>query len=231
MMQTSNISVETPENIRLEFELAGLASRFLAYLMDAIIQFAVLMILFYVISIASAVFSAISIDFSKEWVPVLLIISVFLLYEGYYIFFETYWRGQSVGNDMLPPVWFYPTYGIGSAVLISNRLSKRIGDFAAGTIVVREKRVRGFEHVRSLQIHPDYLRQIRMPFTGRLNKQDLYLVREFFFRKNSFSGDVRVRLASKIAEYVRSKLKMEQPISNPVKFLDDLMLFLENRTQ
>lgn len=257
MIQTTKIAVDTPENIQLEFELAGLASRFLAYLMDALIQLAILLILFYALTIAAVALSSFVPEEARDFLPVAAILLIFLLYEGYFVFLETYWRGQSIGKrilglrvvkdggqpirftdafirnimrfaDMLPPIWFYPTYGIGCAVLMSNRLHKRIGDFAAGTIVVREKRIRGFEHVRALQIHPDMLRQIRMPFTGSLTNDDLYVVREFFYRKNTFPPDVRLKLAESIATHIRVKLRMEQPIAQPVKFLDDLMLYLEN---
>lgn len=258
---SQRLVLETAENIAVEFELAGLASRFLAYVVDAIIQMAVLVILVYVVSIAAALLSsAVSLDIEGGWVTAVLILAIFILYEGYFILFETMWRGQSIGKrilglrvikdngqsvafldvvirnimrfaDMLPPVLYFPTYGLGSVVLMSNRFHKRIGDFAAGTIVVREKFLRGFDHVRSLKIHPDYLRQIRIPFTGRLSNDDIHLVREFFYRKNTFPPDIRKRLSAKISRYITQRLKMTTaiPDEQAMKFLDDLMLYMENQ--
>ncbi len=255
--------LETAENIALEFELAGLASRFLAYVLDAIIQLAILLILVYLVSITAALLSSVKwLNVEGDWLVAALIIGIFLLYEGYFIFFETLWRGQSIGKrilglrvikdngqavafldvvirnimrfaDMLPPVLYYPTYGLGSVVLMSNRFHKRIGDFAAGTLVVREKSMKGFEHVRSLKIHPDYLRQIRIPFTGRLSNDDIHLVREFFFRKNMFPAELRRRLGFRIATYISKRLKANITMTEPesIRFLDDLMLYLENQRQ
>lgn len=258
---SQRLILETAENIAVEFQLAGLASRFLAYVIDAVIQMAILVILVYVLSISAAILSsAVSLNVENGWISAVLILAIFLLYEGYFILFETMWRGQSIGKrilglrvikdngqsvafldvvirnvmrfaDMLPPVLYFPTYGLGSVVIMSNRYHKRIGDFAAGTIVVREKFIHGFDHVRSLKIHPDYLRQIRIPFTGRLTNDDIHLVREFFYRKNTFPPDVRKQLSAKICRYITKRLKLTTaiPDERAMKFLDDLMLYMENQ--
>jgi uncharacterized RDD family membrane protein YckC len=86
----------------------------------------------------------------------------FLLFFGYYFFFEWLWDGQTPGKRYYGlrvkmtnglPLTFWPAfirnvvrlvdflpllYGFGTVVAISNSLSQRAGDFAAGTIVVRE---------------------------------------------------------------------------------------------
>src|SRR4029078_5649079 len=81
---------------------------------------------------------------------------------GYYMVFEILWNGQTPGKRLvgvrvmrengypIRPVdavirnlvrivdWLPATYGIGVLTMLLNKRSKRLGDFASGTIVVRE---------------------------------------------------------------------------------------------
>lgn len=257
----NKLIVETPENIFLEFELAGLGSRFLAYLIDTIIQVLILLGVFYV---GTVLFGTIGLlagspNMSGTLMSVLSVLALFVVYEGYFIFFETRWQGQSVGKkilhlrvvkdegypvsfwdsvlrnllrvvDAMPPLSFFPSYGLGSAVLLSNRQAKRVGDFVAGTLVIKERPYHGFEHLSSIQTNPAYVQNIHITNLNRLTDLDVYLLREFFFRKNTWPPDVRQELANKLSDRLRTKLVVSSPTyTNPVRFLDDLMLLLEYR--
>ncbi len=257
----NKLVVETPENIFLEFELAGLGSRFLAYLVDTIVQSLILLAVFYVagllVAVSAAAFrSAAPGDTAQK---VLIALAMFLVYEGYFIYFETRWQGQSVGKkllnlrvvkdggfpvsfwdvvirnvfrvvDALPPLAVFPSYGLGSAVLLANRQAKRIGDYVAGTLVIKERPYQGFEHFSAIQTNPEYIQQIRIGNLHRLEARDYYLLREFFFRKNSFPPSSRQNIASQLAGYLSRKLDVPAGLyTNPVKFLDDLMLLTEHR--
>lgn len=87
----------------------------------------------------------------------------FIIFWGYYIVFELLWNGQSPGKrvakirvvrtdgnpigflqsavrNLVRFVDFMPTaYGFGLVTMFFNSKSRRLGDFAAGTIVVRDK--------------------------------------------------------------------------------------------
>lgn len=255
------LAVETPENIFLEYELAGLGSRFIAFWIDTLIQIFISMALMYVLLIIggfAGVFSG-STQFSGTVQTVLMILALFLLYQGYYIFFEVRWKGQSPGKklmrlrvirengvpvsfypstlrnvlrviDMLPPILFIPSYGLGSLVLIMSPMAKRIGDYAAGTLVIREQGFRGFEVFASVQTRPEYIKKLRIPITRRIQGADYYLLREFFFRKNTLQPDRRERIAAKLAAHFRKQLHTPfQSQDNNIRFLDDLMLLTESK--
>lgn len=253
--------IETPENIYLEFELAGLGSRFLAYLIDTVIQLLLAFALIYILAIVFGILGSAlnNVSVASSWQLALVGIIIFLIYEGYFITCETAWRGQSVGKkilnlrvvkdggypitfwdsvirnilrvvDMLPPLWVIPSYGLGSAILLANAQSKRIGDYVAGTLVIKEKPASGFEHFSALHINPEYIRHIKIPFAHRIDGIEYYLLREFFYRKNLFPPYERQKMAQKLATHIKKTIKLDpDTYTNDQRFLDDLMLLLESK--
>lgn len=256
-----NLVVETPENIFLEFELAGLGSRFIAYLIDLVAMGVCVIGLTGLLSVVFTVFGTLihDMEIGDSWQKALIAIGLFLIFDGYFIFFETVWKGQSVGKkalglrvvkdggypvtfldsvirnvlrvvDALPPLFFFPSYGLGSAVLISNRQSKRIGDFVAGTMVIRERTTSGFENFTTLKANPDYIRNIRIPHVQKVQGLDYFMLREFFYRKNIFPVEQRLHIARALAGHIKKQIKFSDGYQdNDIRFLDDLMLLLESK--
>lgn len=163
-----SVTVRTPESIAFTYELAGLGSRFLAVALDLMFQTVLLFGLLFLVSFgagrAAEVGAALRLN-GNQVTSLFLAVSVFALFIilfGYFIFFEAAWNGQTPGKRLLGIRVVrdggYPI-DIGSAVLrnlvrvveavffyipaaLSALLSsqnKRLGDFAAGTIVVRDR--------------------------------------------------------------------------------------------
>lgn len=148
--------VETPEYVIFEFELAGLASRAVAWAIDAFIILLLVILAFTVASFAGVV--------SEGAAFALSAVLVFVIQWGYHAAFEWAWRGQTPGKravglrvlqDTGVPIGFYQamlrnllrildslpvTYLLGALVLVTNRRAQRLGDMLAGTIVVRERK-------------------------------------------------------------------------------------------
>lgn len=97
------------------------------------------------------------------WFKALGILFVFILFFGYFVIFETIWNGQTPGKRLMRlrviqedgrPVTFFsafsrnvirladmvvpPFYSVGLIAAFASRYSKRLGDFVAHTVVVRE---------------------------------------------------------------------------------------------
>jgi len=154
-------SVLSPEKIYFSFNLAGLGSRFAALLIDGIIQ-----------SVLAAFFVAgfflMGTSFSEEmtwfeWLVIaILIIGLFIIFYGYFIFFETIWNGQTPGKRAMKlrvirddggAVTFVSVLirnvlrlvdsllggAIGVISILVSKKCQRLGDMAAGTLVVREQ--------------------------------------------------------------------------------------------
>lgn len=154
--------VETPENIRFGYDVADIGSRFLAVLIDSLIQGVM-----YVLLLVAIVF--ITIQFSDVQLPslvsqalaVLLILTLFLIQFGYFLFLEIFLNGRTPGKllfhlrvikdngyplspmdaiirNLVRVIDFFPfAYGVGVLVMFFNKRAKRLGDYAAGTLVVK----------------------------------------------------------------------------------------------
>ncbi|HEX2953203.1 MAG TPA: RDD family protein [Bacillota bacterium] len=159
--------MQTPENVRIVYNVAGLGTRFFALFIDSIIQNTVV----FLFTLALNKFNGFSlinlpkdINIFKGLYFGVLIAVLFLVYFGYFIFFEFFWDGQTPGKkifglkvrrnegrpldflsvlirniirliDMLPFC-----YIVGFIFAFFNPSWKRLGDFAAGTIVIKERK-------------------------------------------------------------------------------------------
>lgn len=167
-----SVTVRTPEAIAFYYELAGLGSRFLALLVDMILQGAAFIALIIVGSLGArrAATLATALHLSQKnlesTVVAVVILLAFCLFYGYFIAFEQYWNGQTPGKRLLGIRVVrdggYPVELAGSTIrnliriieqllgfyfisvisMLASSENKRLGDYAAGTIVVRD---RGFE--------------------------------------------------------------------------------------
>jgi uncharacterized membrane protein SpoIIM required for sporulation/uncharacterized RDD family membrane protein YckC len=155
------ISIVTPDHIELDFELAGLGSRFLALIIDTVL-IGVLIVILAIAAVALGIgaLSLRSIN-AGSWVWAFAVLVYFLVTWGYFLFFEALNRGQTPGKkwtgirvlrddglpvgwresalrnlvraaDILPP----PACIVGGLAIILSKDGKRLGDLLAGTIVV-----------------------------------------------------------------------------------------------
>lgn len=165
MSNADRYTLETPENVEVDFELAGIGSRFCAMLIDSLVIAGLIaagliaMLILSAASLAEAERNALP---SNRWLMALLAIGAALVLDGYFIFFELVMRGQTPGKkamkvrvlrddgtpvtakevavrNLLRIVDFLPAaYAVGTIAMFCSPLCKRLGDIAAGTIVVKE---------------------------------------------------------------------------------------------
>jgi uncharacterized RDD family membrane protein YckC len=155
-----HLTIETPEQVPLEFLLAGIGSRFLALTLDIAIQALAGALLL----IAGTVIAGAELGPQGEtWIGAALVLTLFLIQIGYFAFFEVIWNGQTPGKrymhlrviqDSGRPITAYAAIsrnllrivdslpGIYAVAIVSALLSaksKRLGDYVAGTVVVHER--------------------------------------------------------------------------------------------
>src|SRR5687768_12029108 len=152
--------IVTPEAVVLEFAPAGLASRSVAAAIDFTIQIGAFLVLALLVGVLFRLTGGDSVGIAY----VVLIIGAFLILLGYSVLFEVLWNGRTPGKAALSPRvvttegapvrfrhavvrsalglldFYLPPFGICAtvAVLLTTR-SQRLGDLAAGTIVLRQR--------------------------------------------------------------------------------------------
>lgn len=166
------VRIITPENVAFRFRLADLGSRFIALFVDMLVQLVLFTVTATIIFIAGAGVAALAnivlqgadtISSSIMNIAVsMIVVSLFLVEWGYFVFFEVRSGGQTPGKRLMKlrvvrdqgqPVRFFdsvirnilrivdllpPLYLVGLISVLASKQNKRIGDLAAGTIVVRE---------------------------------------------------------------------------------------------
>ncbi len=154
--------IETPENVELRQPLAGIGSRFMAGLIDHLIIFVCLIVLILFLWLLGVLAAWGSFDQIWDWAFALVLLVAFLIYWGYFVLFEFTLNGQSPGKkrmgirvvreggvplafsgiairNLLRPVDFLPGgYAVAGLCMFLTRKMQRLGDLAAGTVVILE---------------------------------------------------------------------------------------------
>ncbi len=218
------LEVRTPESIAFSYELAGVGSRFLAVAIDLTIQIALLLLLVWGASSMHLHFPRGAGRLAYNiWLGGLVAI-VFLLFYGYFIVFEAFWNGQTPGKRILGirvvrdggyPVDFMASlirnlirvgemlvgfYAISAVVAVLSPLNKRIGDLAAGTLVIREARMESPEQMLREVAEPVYAA------TAYVSGDERALIRRFLERRDDLVPQRRAALAHQLAERVRPRV-------------------------
>ena len=221
------LTIETPEQIPLEFPLAGIGSRFLAVLVDTLIQTAISIVLM-VLGLLVVIGLLSSSQAAGLWAFAGFILVIFLLQFGYFAFFEAVWNGQTPGKRQLHlrvikdsgrPITTYeavtrnllrivdsvPGYGIGILSILLSAKSQRLGDHVAGTVVVLEKPL-------STQAKISWNPAPAAPPTGydigRISPEEFQLIEAFLLRRYELDPAVRYKMARQIADRLAEKLQI-----------------------
>jgi uncharacterized RDD family membrane protein YckC len=241
------ITITTPEQVEFSYELAGLGSRFLAFLIDSLIKSASILIIWILLSLIGAHIHLDLTAKTENLVTSYLSLSTLVLgglagfiVIGYYVFFETLWNGQTPGKKLaglrvmkengrsinifdaaarnfLRAVDFLPSfYLLGSILVQFNGRGKRMGDMAAGTVVVKCENETPPVPFPELEVAPP---PVQLPLE-RLGAEEHHLVRSFITRRNELSSDTRSRLAHLIVSVVMKKLSLTE---NPFTAEEDLL--------
>src|SRR5471032_1058312 len=219
----NTMEVETPELVVLSYTIAGVGSRAYA----ALIDYAICFIIVLVADIGITVFVAKSGGLMRNTSSVLaisiIVIVQFAVLWGYYVLFEALNDGRTPGKmlqrlrvvrdggysvtfgasavrnlmrivDMQPLL----VYGVGMISVLLSKSGKRLGDMAAGTIVVKEDLVRQPAPTE----RPAGFSSASQPprLHAALTAAEYELLERFSQRQRDLDADRRAILAGQLAE-------------------------------
>ena len=154
----------------------------------------------------------------------LLVTIVFAIFFGYFIAFEALWNGRTPGKKIVGvrvvrdggyPIDFgaalirnlirvgealIGAYGLSAIAMLVSPENKRLGDIAAGTIVVRESRVAPPAIALETAPEPSY------GATRYLSGEERALVKRFLERRDGLALEQRRDLAMRLADRIRPRL-------------------------
>jgi uncharacterized RDD family membrane protein YckC len=221
------IVIRTPENIELRYALTGAGSRAAAYFIDLMVMFFAAQIGGQVLATGAAVvLRAFSAD-SHVWAAALASLLVFALYNGYFIFFEWLFNGQTPGKrvvhirvikqggyalrffdtllrNLLRTIDFIPVfYGVGLVSLLFTRNSQRLGDLVAGTVVVRQQEVQTQSLLPELPPSATPPASLQATQLASIPAEVIALTSEFMGRRAELAPRFRQELGAELVDLIQ----------------------------
>jgi uncharacterized RDD family membrane protein YckC len=225
--KTNTLQIRTPEGIVFSEQIAGPVPRFLAWLVDAFIIFALSSFVGMILNLMSLI--------AGGFIQAFAILAFFLLSVGYGIGLEWFWRGQTLGKralrlrvvdahglrlkfsqivirNLLRVVDAMPAlcYLVGGVACALSRRSQRLGDFAANTIVVHIPNVRepNLDQImagkyNSLRSCPHLEARLRQ----RVSPAEASLALQAIVRRDLLEPAARLELFEEIAAHFREKVQ------------------------
>jgi uncharacterized RDD family membrane protein YckC len=237
------LDIPTAEAVDVHYELAGLGSRFLAVAFDLVVQLLATGLLVGIVAFAAppllgVVTRAGLRDPVAAMALAFVVIVLFAIFFGYFIVFEVVWNGRTPGKRALGvrviraggfPVDLTAAvvrnlvrvlevslggYALSGIVALRSPRNQRIGDYAAGTIVVWDRPLRA-----------DILDVIADAASARddgLSAVDRELIERFMQRRATLEVNARAVVAGTIAARVRPKLAAAFPHLDDESLLEHL---------
>ncbi len=155
--------VTTPERVELSMPVAGIGSRTGAYLIDALLLFLFWSALYFALSFVADFEGLVS--SMSTLAQMIALLGLFATQWVYWTVCEVFWNGQTPGKriagirvvredgapvrffesavrNLLRAIDFLPAgYAVGLISMMFSRHGRRLGDLAAGTVLVRQEKV------------------------------------------------------------------------------------------
>jgi len=240
------LNILTPENVHVEYELAGIGSRFAAFIIDLLIQLFVFSITLLVLYFAGFDYSLIILELGVQ-AAIFATTLLILFHILYFPFFELIMKGQTPGKKLfsirvirqsgeplgmfdsvlrnfLRMVYLIPLlYLLDAFFVILTKNYKRIGDYAANTIVVKVRK-------RDELITIDDVINRDFDSDDYVESDNIYpvthfeydVLKEFLARKDSV-GERRFVFAYNFNKYFSRKFNVEHAYESPYEFFEEIV--------
>ena len=256
----NRLAVVTPEGVRLELAIAGIGSRFAARLLDSLIQMAFIIALFFVTMMTAGGLASVGGSSNSTSAGALLIIAVFFLVIFvimflYDLIFELAMGGQTPGKravglrvvdatgaparpasilvrNLVRIIDFLPLYYIvGLVTMLATQKTQRLGDLAAHTIVIRERKGDTRTHLQAsagLQTSvPPHI--VENWDVSGVSPEELQLCRQFLARRFTVPPAVRYSLSVDVANRLATKVSGLPASCHPEMVIEGVVLAKELR--
>ena len=236
------ITIATPEGVAIEMVLAGLGSRFLARLLDSVIQVLVIIALLVGLGVAGS---------SSGIAVAVFFIALFLVVFAYDVVFETLNNGRTVGKmaagirvvgRLGEPVRFVTSavrniariadflpafYLVGTISIVATEHDQRLGDLAAGTVVVRDRFPGLAQLPAPITVTPA---AVATWDVSAIRPDEVQAIRQFLDRRLSLRWPARSYFAVDLANRVAARVVGVPPNAHPEYVLEGIVVAKQSRT-
>ncbi len=245
----SDLGFVTPDAVALDLEVATIGSRGIAYLLDLALFAAG----FVVLSLVQLALGGGGWFDSGLGVAIALVLA-FLWQFGYPIGFETLWRGRTLGKAAMglrvvtvegapvgvrhatiravtAPFEVLLTTGlVASIASFASPRAQRLGDLAAGTLVVRERRIAREPQAATFRPPPGSETYVAQVDVSAVGPREYGLVRDTLRRAGELPAEARWQVAGEVADAIAPRVRPLPPAgTSPEAFLAAVAAAVQRR--
>ncbi len=251
-MNQPDYLISTPENVDLHLELAGLGNRVIAALVDTFYSYVLILLVVLITVVGTTATDYLPLGSNAPVVVYALIgaaiMACLVIHFGYFIFFEGSWRGQTPGKRLMhirvidqngQPISWSASFirnlirtvdtGIclvGLVVLLIDRNERRLGDLAAGTLVIRERLSEPMPDTTAFDMD---IQSSDAVDAGRISAREYELLLTFLERREKLTKSNRQLMARKLETFFKKKLGETPGDEAPERFLERLYVAYQQR--
>jgi uncharacterized RDD family membrane protein YckC len=253
------LTIQTPEQVGFEYVLAGLGSRTAAFLLDTVIRWSFIIAILVMVALFHKFLPVLELsawitDLSKTWLIALAVLAYGLVDLGYFLFFEALWSGQTPGKrrqglrvmriNGQPIGWLESSirnilravdliggvYPVGIVVVFLSHNNQRIGDYAAGTVVIVERKQDVPGDTKGA-LSPQVLTHPEIEwYVSRLKPAQYQVLRSFLERREQMEEGHRHELARLLSHQLLKKMSRSTRISMSYEsFIGEVVASYEKR--
>lgn len=230
------IEINTTQNVAIQYELATLLDRFLAFILDAVIIFGTIFLI--------TVFTAPFLNNEFNYIAFFILYPIFFFYS---LVFEVFNDGQSLGKKAMQirvvkitgkepelsdylirwvfrAIDIYVSFGSIAAIFISSsNKNQRLGDLIAQTTVIKVKPSMelNLEDILKISSRTDY--EPMYPEVKRLKEEELLLVKNVIERARKHPNRAHELAVQETVDNLKVRLDIVSLQQNNIEFLKTLI--------
>lgn len=227
----AKFKINTSQNVNIELKIAGVGDRLVALIIDSLILMGISIFLMMLVA-------AIEVNETTQ----IIIFSIYgFIMLLYHFFLEWLFKGQTIGKKYRKIKVIHKSgveasvfqllirnlvrlvdsiYGLGLLVVFISKKSQRLGDLAAGTIVVKTSDETNLNDTAFVELDTNYEPTFRKLEILRLNEKDMEMIKEIIDRP---SENMNWKLVGLLAENITKKSEIEQGSLHSLEFLQKVL--------
>ncbi|MFN1834421.1 RDD family protein [Balneola sp. MJW-20] len=232
--------IETAQHVKLNYEIAGVGERVLAYLLDG-----------FFIGVYYFVLAAVSVSLGeylgddildKQWIVIAVIVIPITLYH---LLMEVFWKGYSIGKRIVGIRvakidgtradlsgyllrWIFRLVEItmvggvlAFVTILVNGKGQRLGDIVAKTCVIKDRKKVKLDETLFAELDEDYepvYEQVR-----ELGDKDISVIRKVLSSRSKYDHDTWFLMLQRTAKLIEEKADISRGDMNALSFLETVI--------